>query len=404
MNPQLEPAPAPVHDDFFVGRQPILKADNSLYGYELLFRGGLHQDAAQFDCENTATATVIRNAMMNIGLEELVGKNKAFINFPQEFFSEGQEPCFSSKQVVLEILEDVEPTQEAVLAIQKLKKDGYKIALDDFVFKKKLISFIQMADIIKFDIQYTKLENLKPLFERVKRMTDVTILAERVETKEMFEAAKEAGADLFQGYYFSKPEIVSGKKLEVSKLSLIKLLQKLIDPDLHLDDLEKIIEQDVGLSMKILKMAAQYRTQKMPNFTNLKDVMMLFGLKRVQSWATLISMTAMEDTVPEIFNLARLRAIFMRNVAIDQKLPVADSFYLAGLFSLLDVILGQALRDALEKLPLSEDIKQGLVEGTGEYGRLLKIATSFELRLADRNQEYALFYLDALTEINAATE
>jgi EAL and modified HD-GYP domain-containing signal transduction protein len=239
------------------------------------------------------------------------------------------------------------------------------------------------------------------LFAKVKAITNVTILAERVETKEMFEACKAAGADLFQGYYFAKPEIVSGKQLGVGKINVMELLQKVVDESLHLDDLERVIERDVGLSLKILKMADQYRSARMPVFDTLKEVLMLFGLKRVQSWATMMSLTALDDVLPEVFNLARLRAIFMRNVAQSERLPGVDSFYLAGLFSMLDVIIGQHLEDALKAVPINEDIKQGLLNGKGDYGRLLQAAVSFEQNRADEHQEYAIFYFDALKEVNA---
>ncbi len=393
-----------VQDDYFVGRQPILDTQSKIYGYELLFRGGLYPDCAEFESASNATATVIRNAMMNVGLTELVGDAKAFINFPEEFFLNVGDPIFHHSQAVIEVLEDVSPTDEVVASIKHLKELGYMIALDDFIFKKKLVPFIQMADIIKFDVENMNLEKLKPLFDKVKAITNVTILAERVETIEMFEACKAAGADLFQGYYFAKPEIVSGKQLGVGKIHVLELLEKIVDESLHLDDLERVIERDVGLSLKLLKMADQYRTAHMPVFDTLKEVMTLFGLKRVQSWATMMSMTSLDDVLPEVFNLARLRAIFMRNMAQHERLPGVDSFYLAGLFSMLDVIIGQHLEDALMAIPINEDIKQGLLNGRGEYGRLLKVAKSFEKNSADDYQEYALFYFDALKEVNALTQ
>lgn len=386
-------------DDYFVGRQPILDGNNKIYGYELLFRGGL-TPTAEFESASSATATVIRNAMMNVGLKELVGDAKAFINFPEEFFLLEEEPFFHHSKTVIEVLEDVKPTEQVVATIKYLKELGYTIALDDFIFKKRFVTFIQMADIIKFDIEHVKPEKLKPLFDKVKSITDVIILAERVETQEMFDNCKAAGADLFQGYYFAKPEIVSGKQLGVGKIHLMQLLAKIVDSTLHLDDLERVIERDVGLSLKILKMAAQYRTLSMPHFSTLKEVLSLFGLRRVQSWATMISMTSLDDVIPEVFNLARLRAIFMRNTAQNEHLPNIDSFYLAGLFSMLDVMIGQSLEEALSHIPVSDEIKVGLLMGQGDYGRLLNIAVSFEKSKAEQFQDYAPFYFAALKEVN----
>ena len=391
-------------EDFFVGRQPILDAQNNIYGYELLFRGGLNPNQADFDSPSQATATVICNAMMYMGLNQLIGSAKAFINFPEEFFFEMRDPCFHYSQAVIEILETVEPTEEVIESVTYLKEQGYMIALDDFIFSKKFIPFIKLADIVKFDVLDIDPEKIKPLFQKIRQLKDVIILAERVETKEMYELCKEAGANLFQGYYFAKPEVVTGKKLSVAKIHLLELLEKVVDESLHLDDLANIIEKDIGLSIKIMKLAKQYKTQTMPDFSSLKDVLTLFGLKRVQSWATMLSMTAVEDVLPEVFNLARLRAIFMRNVAQKLKLPAVDSYYLAGLFSMVDVIVGQNLEKALEQIPLNDNIKQGLLKGEGEYGRLLNTAKSFEMNAADEHQEYALIYLEALKEVNALSD
>jgi len=390
--------------DFFVGRQPIVDRDENIYGYELLFRGGLNSSVAEFDSDSQATATVICNSMMEMDFKELVGKSKAFINFPEEFFYEMRDPCFHPRQVVIEVLETVEPNQQVIESLQYLKDQGYILALDDFIFSKKYVPFIKMADIVKFDVLVIKPEKIKPLFTKIKSIKDVTILAERVENKEMYDLCKEAGADLFQGYYFAKPEVVTGKKLSVAKIHLLELLKKVVDESLHLDDLESIIEKDVGLSIKILKLAKQYKSISMPNFSSLKEVMMLFGLKRVQSWATMISMTSLDDVFPEVFNLARLRAIFMRNIAQKENLPAVDSFYLAGLFSMIDVILGQNLDQALDNIPLNEHIKNGVLNGEGEIGRLLKIAKSFELNNADDHQDFALLYLEAIKEVNKISE
>ena len=390
--------------DFFVGRQPIVDRDENIYGYELLFRGGLDPNYAEFDSDSQATATVICNSMMHMDFKELVGKSRAFINFPEKFFYEMKDPCFHPRQTVIEVLETVEPNQQVIESLQYLKDQGYMLALDDFIFSKKYIPFIKIADIVKFDVLVIQPEKIKPLFTKIKSIKDVTILAERVENKEMYRLCKDAGADLFQGYYFAKPEVVTGKKLSVAKIHLLELLEKVIDESLHLDDLESIIEKDVGLSINMLKLAKQYKTRTMPDFSSLKEVMMLFGLKRVQSWATMISMTALDDVFPEVFNLARLRAIFMRNIAKKENLPAIDSFYLAGLFSMIDVVLGQYLEQALDNIPLNEKIKNGLLSGEGDIGRLLEIAKSFELNNADEYQDFALLYLEAIKEVNKISD
>lgn len=389
------------NSEFFIGRQPIMDRDSQLFGYELLFRGGFDPNEAVFDSADDATAAVIHNSMMGLGLPNIVGQNHAFINFPENFFLNAEPPCFANEGIIVEVLEDVPPTEEVIEGIKRLKKLGYKIALDDFIFKKRLLPLIEMADIIKFDVQYVKPDNIHALFSKVKQITNVQIVAERVETKEMFDVCKKAGADYFQGYFFAKPEIISGKQLSVGRYNLVLLLEKISDENLHLEQLIEIVERDVGLTHKLMKMAEQYRSAGMPDFSSLKDVMMLFGLKRVQSWATLVSMSILEDLTPEVFNIARTRAIFMRGLAQYDGLGSIDSYYLTGLFSMLDVILQQKLDEALDQLPINEEIKLGICKGENKYGQLLAVARQFEASMhdADVNPEYAKLYISALTEV-----
>ncbi len=193
--------------------------------------------------------------------------------------------------------------------IKKLRQKGFQIALDDFVFKKEFIPFIRLADIIKIDIEGVKPEKIPLLIERIRKVANTKILAERVETQAIYEVCRDAGCDYFQGYYFAKPEIVTSAKLSVSKLHLLMLLRKLAQENISLEDLEEVVSQDVGLMHKLIKLAAQNRTVGMPEFETLRQVMTLFGLRRVQSWASMISMNLLDDVVPEVFNIARTRAI-----------------------------------------------------------------------------------------------
>lgn len=389
------------NSEFFIGRQPIMDRDSQLFGYELLFRGGYDPNEAVFDSADDATAAVIHNSMMGMGLDNIVGDRFAFINFPENFFLDRDAPCFTNDRVIVEVLEDVSPSNEVIEGVRLLKEQGYTVALDDFIFKKRLIPLIELADIIKFDVQYVKPENIKALFAKVKQITQVKIIAERVETKEMFEVCKEAGADYFQGFYFAKPEVVSGVQMNVARHNLLLLLEKISDDNLHLEQLIEIVERDVGLTHKLMKMAQQYRTRNMPDFSSLKDVMMLFGLKRVQSWATLVSMSVLDDMVPEVFNIARVRAVFMRSLAQYQGLGNIDSYYLTGLFSMLDVILQQEMEEALEHLHINEEIKSGIGKGENSYGQLLSVARQFEdTEFTNQDEELVKLYMSALSEVN----
>lgn len=400
----MNPAP-PSFVDVFIGRQPILNPQNQVYGYELLFRNGYEQNYAEFESDDQATATVLHNALMGFNLDELVGQAKAFVNFPESFFKLRTPPFFDCNAIVCEVLETIEPTEEVIEGLQYLKKLGYQIALDDFVFKEKFIPFLRLADYIKVDISTVKPENLKLVFERIKKVTSARLLAERVETKDEFAICLEAGCVLFQGAYFAKPQIVSGKKLSVNQLNLLELLAKISDESASIDGLLSIVEKDMGLAHKLLKVATYYRTLGMPKFSSLKEAMMLFGLKRVQSWVSMIAMDTQSDVAAEVFNMARIRALFLRHAAQQDGLPRPESFYLSGLFSMLDVVLGCTLQEALAKLPLSDEMLDGMLYQRGEVGRLLKVVQSFEAK-DDRkvSSHYRHLYLEAVRDVNAIAQ
>ncbi|RUM90661.1 MAG: diguanylate phosphodiesterase [Thiomicrospira sp.] len=394
-------------EKLFIGRQPIFDRSNQVYGYELLFRNGFHPNEAVFDDDHYATATVIHNSMMGLELSDLVGSAKAFINFPESFFEPEVDPCFSSNRIVCEVLETVPVTEITLAGIRRLKQKGFPIALDDFVFKKEFIPFIRLADIIKLDIENVNPSKIPLLVQKIRGVASsrTKILIERVETKEVHKICLEAGCDYFQGYYFAKPEIVTGQQLSVSKLHLFELLRNLSEPDISLDKLEDIVSKDVGLMHKLVKLAVQHRTAKMPEFETLRQVLVLFGLKRVQSWASMISLSLMDDVVPEVFNIARTRAIFLRLCAQHEKLVNPESYYLTGMFSLLDVILKKPMEELLKGLALNDAIVQGILKEEGDYGRLLKMIKSFERSDSDDLEEtYRYLYVQALKESHDTQE
>lgn len=388
--------------DVFIGRQPILDVQNQVYGYELLFRNGYDHNYADFDNEDEATATVLNNALMGIGLNELVGEAKAFVNFPESFFHLKSPPFFDSDSIVCEVLENIEPTQEVIAGLKYLKGLGYQIALDDFVFKEKFIPFILLADFIKVDISTVKPDNLSLVFERIRKVTDAKLLAERVETKQEFEICKQAGCVFFQGSYFAKPQIVSGKKLSINQMSLIELLAKIADSQASIDSLLAIIEKDMGLAHKLLKVATHYRSVGMPRFESLKDAMMLFGLRRIQSWVSMIAIGNQPNVAPEVYKMARIRAVFLRALALHNGYSNADAFYLAGLFSMLDVVLSCTLEEAVQSLPLSENVSIGIVERKGQVGEGLNQVEALETkREKPIEPEIRALYLQAVREVNA---
>lgn len=385
--------------EIFIGRQPIFTKNNNLFGYELLFRNGLDANKATFENAEVATATVLNNAIMEMDFSNIVANHKAFINFSESFFTNFVTPFFSPENIIIEILENVPSTPKVIESIKKLKKQGFKIALSDFIFKAEFIPFLQLADIIKINIENKSLEKIPSIFNKISRFTAAKLLAERVETKEQYEVCKKAGVEYFQGYYFAKPEVVVGQKIDLSGLRLLELIKKITDETTSISELETIISKDIGLTHKLLKVALQNQTKNMPEIETIKQVLSLFGLNKVKNWVMTMSLSSHGGTVPEVFNIARSRAIFLKKYAEKNQFKAVDSFYLVGLFSLIDTILKQPMNEILAHLPFSEAIKQGLLKKEGEFSKAIKLVEALEYNhISTLTDKYRSIYITSLEE------
>jgi len=354
--------------DIYIGRQPIFKGDLSLFAYELLFRTNQENNYANMVSGDSASAQVMLNAFGDMGLKDIAGTNKVFINFTEGLLLRENQPFFPAKQVVIEVLEDVHVTEPLLHSIKELRQRGYTIALDDYVFNPQLKPLEAHADIIKVDILEV---GPKQLTEHAKRLKSqgVRLLAEKVEMREQFEFCKKIGFDYFQGYFFAKPKIIKGQRLPTNKLSVLELLSNVYDPDINMIKLSDIIAKDVSLSQKLLKFLAENVNSKVP-INSIHDGVVRFGLTRLQSWASMLALSGMDDKPLELFRMALTRAKFCELIGglIGDFKP--DIYFTVGLFSILDAVMDMELGDLLGKLKLDEHIVNALI---GEQPSNLKL-------------------------------
>ncbi|WP_298840461.1 EAL and HDOD domain-containing protein [Clostridium sp.] len=225
----------------FLARQPILDKFNKLLGYELLFRNS-EKNVYQAEDGDKATIEVIKNSFVNIGIQEVTGGKKAFINFTENILKSDIFKVLPPETVIIEILEDIEPTDEIIELCKNLKKQGYLIALDDFVYSSKYIKLIEVVDIIKVDFKITKGYERRKVIEKV-NSKHIKFIAEKVEDMEEFNQAVSFGYTYFQGYYFSRPLIVSGKRISENKIVNIMLLQEINSGSFDIDKIEGLIKK-----------------------------------------------------------------------------------------------------------------------------------------------------------------
>lgn len=365
--------------DVYVGRQPIFNRDMGVYAYELLFRSGAQANHAVILGGDSATAQVVLNAFMEIGLTNLVGEHKAFLNFTEGFLLRENIPLFPRDQLVIEVLETVKPTPGVVNAVKHLRELGYTIALDDFFYTDEYKPLVALADIIKIDILAVGAKNLASHVQSIRATNEgVRLLAEKVETREQYEYCKGLGMDYFQGYFFAKPQIVKGQRLPANKMAILELLASVYNPDVDMGELAVIVGRDVGLSHKLLSFVRTYPGNEHIQINSIKDAVLRFGLQKLQSWVSVLVLSGMDDKPHELFKTALLRARFMELLAEKTRKSGHDTYFMVGLFSCLDALMDASMADALAPMAISDDAKKALIEQAGDMGQALCCAMAIE--------------------------
>lgn len=368
-------------NSFFVARQPVFDTKQSIWGYELLFRNSSIAKAAFIDDEDEATSQVIADGFGLIQ-EDLEEHQKILINFPRNMLLDKASDLLPPETCVIEILETVQPEAEILKALENIHNDGFQLALDDFVGQAGYEPLVAMADIVKVDCLELSDAQLRKVVSALRNSGVKTLLAEKVENQESFSKCLELGFDLFQGFFFSKPEILPGEKLSSTQLIRFELLRTISSPDFDVDDLTAIINSDVSISYRLLKFinSAAYG---IPNkVKSIQQAITLLGYRRLSGWLRVIMLSDMSSTPVgyELIFLSLKRAKFFELLARGHKgSPYPpDTMFLLGLFSLLDVLLGKPMKELLEKLPLEEGLAVALYARKGQAASWLNLVESFE--------------------------
>jgi c-di-GMP-related signal transduction protein len=342
--------------DVLVARQAIFDRDRRVYGYELLFRS----DAAQNEFDGSegglATQQVVANTLLVIGLDNLVGNKKAFVNFGRGPLLQGWYASLPSASTVIEVLETVEPDAEVLEACRNLREQGYQIALDDFVLRPGWECLLDVADLVKVEIQsISRPQHIQLL--RSCKARGLEMLAEKVETYEEFEWARQAGYDYFQGYFFARPVIVRGRKIPAAKVHCLRLLQEAQRPELDFERLEMLILEDVSLSYELLRYVNSPLFTLTSSVRSIRQALLFFGEKELRKWIVLATLArTAADKPSELIRHSLVRARFCESVARLAKTGLEQPAFLTGLFSLLDALIDRPLDETLSNMGLAPEI------------------------------------------------
>jgi EAL and modified HD-GYP domain-containing signal transduction protein len=362
--------------DICLARQPIFDGSLKVYAYELLFRRNVAAVESQVTNGDDATTELILNTFSDIGLEQVSGQKLSFINLTRKLVLDL--PPLPKESVVLEILEDIEVDPPLIEAVKRLVAQGYTIALDDFVFNESLRPLVELAHIIKIDILALSREQLHEHVALLKKYP-VKLLAEKVETHEEFELCQSLGFDYFQGFFLSRPKIVSGRRASTNKIVVMQLLAKLQNPDISVKVIEGLLSEDVRLSYKLLKIVNSAAYGRLRQIESLQQAIVFLGLRKLKEWVSLIAVTSVDNKPHELMITTMVRAKMCETVLLQGKAKqLSDMGFTIGMFSTLDALLDDSMDHLLKEIPLSDDIKCALVGREGILGSTLDNVMAYE--------------------------
>lgn len=389
--------------EIFVARQPIFDGQLELVGYELLFRGSNNIDRAIVGDHDEATSTVVVNAFTELGLESVVSDRLAWVNVSRDFVVSGMPYALPADRVVLELLEDQAIDEELLGQLDLLRRDGYKIALDDFAWSPERAPLLPHADIVKVEVLGREPQAVAADVARL-RPHGLTLLAEKLETREDYERCAELGFELFQGYFFCKPETLSAQGMAPNRLSLLQLVAALQDPKIDFADLEKLIVRDVALSYRLLRYINSAFFGLRREVDSIGRALALLGIENVKRWSTLTIFAGIDEKPAEIIITGLARARFCELAGprcFDEAHP--DRLFTLGLFSVVDALMGAPMADVLSRIPFPAEMTDALVHGKGRKGELLGAALQCE-RGEFPNAELAAIHVEALKWATEAGE
>ncbi|GAN82076.1 EAL and HDOD domain-containing protein [Acidocella aminolytica] len=367
-------------ENVFLGRQPILGRDRELIAYELLFRTSFNNAAMVVD-DFAATAHVIDSAFLSLGIQQAIGKKTAFINVNADILKSDIINILPREQVVLEILEHVDLSDELIKHCQQMKQNGYRLALDDVInLRPEHISMLSTVDYVKFDIREIQLDEMRPLIEMA-HAHSVKVIAEKVETEEEFQTCHDSGTDYFQGYFFARPTVISARAARPPRPILISLL-KYLHTEVDVRIIESMIKGAPDLTVRLLRLANAVGMRSPVKISSIRGAILRVGITQIRRMVSisLLARSQYSDiSVDPIVQAAAIRGHLMENLALAKGLSaLREEAFMVGILSLAAPVFGASMTELLQVLDLDDSLREALVSRLGPTGELLTFVEACE--------------------------
>lgn len=381
MRDDLYSTPAAISNEVFLGRQPILDSGSNIRGYELLFRSGVSLHANVVD-DLAATAAVIVNTLSNFGLEQVVGEHDAYINVSASLLMSELIELLPAERIVLEILEDVPVNTDIVERCRHLKQRGFRLALDDFIYRSDYDALLPMIDIVKIDITQQPASLIARTMKVIRHKSNACIVAEKVETETDFHTCLQLGFDLFQGYYYARPVVMQGRKPKQQQRSLMRLLGLLIS-NAELHAIEEVFKHDASLTVSFLKLVNSVGVNTTgQKISSMRQALLMIGQKQLSRWIQLLLYVAQDapghgSLMMQVANRARMMELLADKLQSEERY-LTDQAFMVGMLSMIDALFRAPLPDILDEIGIDEKLRLALLARQGQLGDLLDLAEKLE--------------------------
>lgn len=364
-------------NDIFLARQPILDADRRTFGYELLYRDG-PGESTFFEDPDDATQCVIERTLLHWGIDRIVGDRFGLINASANLFRTGLHRALPPEGIIIEV-RDGDYGADTVEALRSARREGYHIALDNVTRLDQIqrSQVLQHASMLKIELSQSNEAEVVAMVQLVRETAPgLLLVAEKVETRAQFDAASALGFDLFQGYFFAKPELMQRAARPANVASALALLAEVHRPDIDIDRVERLVGSDPTLAYRLLAVVNSSAFGLDRRVSSLRHAIVLLGVNQVRHLAMLLTLSASANASEEVITIGATRARLASRL-VDTAEEAAGAFTV-GLLSVTDVLYGAAMSDLLHDLPVSDEIRTALTDGSGALGRALEVAIACE--------------------------
>ena len=409
MNQPIIPVTTPSSTDIFLGRQPILNDKQQTIAYELLFRHIDEQSNTDID-DLSATSTVIINTLSQFGLLRVIGNHDGFLNISTSLLLSETIELLPPERIVLEILEDVPINAQILSRCKELKEMGFRLALDGFIFRAEYAPLLPLIDYVKIDLSTMPAEKIPALIMVIRKASSAKIIAEKVETEELFLKCKTWGFDAFQGYFFAKPSVIKGKKPQPHQMSLMRMMGLLLG-DADLGELETLFKNSPSLTLGLLRLVNSVGVSGgRQKIETIRHAIAVLGQKQLMRWVQLLLYASPDGQVggalmTQVASRARLMELIAQKIDTYQA-NFSDQAFMVGMLSMADAVMQTTLTDVLNEIGLADELKRSILQHEGTLGKLLYFTEQIELgnfNFAEKEIAELGISADSLLEIQLET-